>query len=207
MDFVSLITEQWKDQPFSISNYFLHTAIFLAHWPPMQARSTALLGFAMLRYVIGSKLSRHFFIQLEIKPNSVATVRVFPRFTHVTVCTVCDFTMGGWTQLGERVTTHFFREEVLKIIRWQILKKHKANFLVSFPSRRHLNNHLPWRPMMVSKWRNDWTLVNESFAWVMDSFRPRSSQPYRIGLTRLGCPGTRWSINLWGQWTSETVVL
>ena len=95
MDFVSLIKEQGKDQPFSIGNYFLYTAMFLAHWPLLQARSTALLGFAMLRYVIGSKLSRHFFIQLELKPNPVATVRVFPRFTHVTVCTVCDLTMGG----------------------------------------------------------------------------------------------------------------
>ena len=29
---------------------------------PLQASSTALLGFAMLRYAIGSKLSRHFFL-------------------------------------------------------------------------------------------------------------------------------------------------
>ena len=114
MDFVSLITEQWKDQPFSIGNYFLYTAIFLAHWPPLQASSTALLDFAMLRYMIGSKLSRHFFIQLEIRPNPVATVRVFPRFTHVTIYTVCDFTMGGWIQLGERGNDPFLQRRSIK---------------------------------------------------------------------------------------------
>ena len=109
MDFVSLVKEQGKDQTFSIGNYFLYTAIFLAHWSPLQASSTALLGFAMLRYVIGSKLSRHFFIQLEIKPNPVATVKVFPRFTHVTV-----YTVGGWTQLGERGNDPFLQRRSIK---------------------------------------------------------------------------------------------
>ena len=94
MDFVSLVKEQGKDQTFSIGNYFLYTAIFLARWSPLQASSTALLSFAMLRYVIGSKLSRHFFIRLELKPNPITIVRVFPRFTHVTAFAVCDFTMG-----------------------------------------------------------------------------------------------------------------
>ena len=179
----------------------------MAHWSPLKASSTSLLGFAMLRHVIGSKISGHFFNQLETKPNPIATIRVFRALLTWLSSPFVIWQWVGEHNWGRGVTTHFFREEVLKIIRWQILKKHKANFLVSFPSRRYLNNHLPWGPMMVSKWRNDWTLVNESFAWVVDSFRPRSSQPYRIGLTRLGCPGTRWSIYLWGQWTSETAVL
>ena len=49
-------------------------------------------GFALLHSVIGSKFSRHFFNQSQVKPKPIVVLHIFPRFVSAT----CNYFEFDW---------------------------------------------------------------------------------------------------------------